>query len=279
RNFAAKALAIAESLGDFPLMVMANFYLGSDNLALGDHQHAEVFLRKTIALSEERPGERFLMAGSPAIMGRGYLTWVLADRGEFEEGVKVGHEALQMAEAIGQPFSLARTLNDVGYLHCVKGDPGRAIPLLERALDLWRQWSMPLVSPITMGLLGYAYALAGRVTEGVSFLQEAQAKGESLELKWPHVLHEIHLGEAHLLADRVSDAFGCAERALALARERHQRGYEARALRLLGEIALRRDPPEVEMADQRYREAMALAELSGMRPLIAHCHLGLGKAF
>ena len=64
---------------------------------------------------------------------------------------------------------------------------------------------------------------------------------------------------------------------MALARERGQRGYEAWALRLLGEIAPRRDPPDVETAEGHYRQAMALAEELGMRPLIAHCHLGLGK--
>jgi sugar phosphate isomerase/epimerase len=47
------------------------------------------------------------------------------------------------------------------------------------------------------------------------------------------------------------------------------------ALRLLGEIASRRDPPE--HAAGHYRDALALAEELGMRPLVAHCHLGLGK--
>jgi hypothetical protein len=28
-----------------------------------------------------------------------------------------------------------------------------------------------------------------------------------------------------------------------------------------------------------YRKAMALAEPRGMRPLVAHCHLGLGKLY
>jgi hypothetical protein len=32
-----------------------------------------------------------------------------------------------------------------------------------------------------------------------------------------------------------------------------------------------------ENAEGYYREALALAEPRGMRPLIAHCHLGLGK--
>jgi hypothetical protein len=64
---------------------------------------------------------------------------------------------------------------------------------------------------------------------------------------------------------------------LTLARERGQRGHEARALCLLGEATARRDPPD--HAEGHYRDALALAETLGMRPLVAHCHLGLGKLY
>ena len=40
-----------------------------------------------------------------------------------------------------------------------------------------------------------------------------------------------------------------------------------------------RIPPDVETADGHYRQALALAEELGMRPLQAHCHLGLGKLY
>ena len=40
-----------------------------------------------------------------------------------------------------------------------------------------------------------------------------------------------------------------------------------------------RDPPEVEQAAAHYRQALALAEELGMRPLQAHCHLGLGTLY
>jgi tetratricopeptide (TPR) repeat protein len=58
-----------------------------------------------------------------------------------------------------------------------------------------------------------------------------------------------------------------------------ERGHEAYALRLLGQIEARREPPEVEPAEAHYREALALAEELGMRPLVAHCHFGLGKLY
>jgi Flp pilus assembly protein TadD len=57
------------------------------------------------------------------------------------------------------------------------------------------------------------------------------------------------------------------------------RGNEARTLWLLGEIAMRRDPPDVTPAEAHYQQALALAEELGMRPLQAHCHRGLGTLY
>jgi hypothetical protein len=70
-----------------------------------------------------------------------------------------------------------------------------------------------------------------------------------------------------------------AERPLDLSRKRKGRGFQAWALRLLGEIASRRDSPDLAGAEVRYRDARALANELGMRPLVAHCHFGLGKLY
>ena len=42
---------------------------------------------------------------------------------------------------------------------------------------------------------------------------------------------------------------------------------------------LARRPSRRETAEGHYREALALATELGMRPLVAHCHLGLGKLY
>jgi len=39
------------------------------------------------------------------------------------------------------------------------------------------------------------------------------------------------------------------------------------------------DPPECEPAEAHYHQTLALAEELGMRPLQAHCHLGLGTLY
>jgi len=56
-----------------------------------------------------------------------------------------------------------------------------------------------------------------------------------------------------------------------------QLGFAAHAQHLLGDIATHSDRFDAESGEAHYRQALALAEPRGMRPLVAHCHLGLGK--
>ena len=65
----------------------------------------------------------------------------------------------------------------------------------------------------------------------------------------------------------------------AITRGQGQRGHETYALRLLGEITSRGDPLDAETAEGYYRQALTLATELEMRPLVAHCHLGLGKLY
>ena len=93
------------------------------------------------------------------------------------------------------------------------------------------------------------------------------------------VLCRLFLGEAQGLAGHLEEAHTLTERTLVLARERQERGHQAYALRLLGDIAARREPLEGEPAVAHYRQALALADALGMRPLQAHCHRGLGTLY
>ena len=87
------------------------------------------------------------------------------------------------------------------------------------------------------------------------------------------------LADAYLLAGRADDAAPAALRGLAAAQEHKERGVEGYALRLLAEIATQADPPNADQAERYYQQALALAEELGMRPLVAHCHLGLGTLY
>src|SRR6185369_17000188 len=70
------------------------------------------------------------------------------------------------------------------------------------------------------------------------------------------------------------DALQIAQRTLSTSIERHERGSEALARRLLGDLELRAVVPDLAAAGRHYDEALGLAEELGLRPLQAHCHLG-----
>src|SRR5262245_13812046 len=87
------------------------------------------------------------------------------------------------------------------------------------------------------------------------------------------------LSEAYLQAGRLDDAIAVVQRALDRAQKSMERAPEAWALRLLGEISSQAAVPEVDKAEEHYRRALTLAVELGMRPLMAHCHVGLGKLY
>ena len=66
-----------------------------------------------------------------------------------------------------------------------------------------------------------------------------------------------------------------AERAVAAATGRVD--FLPYVVHLLGDIATHDDRFDAACGGRHYREALALAESRGMRPLAAHCHLGLGR--
>jgi tetratricopeptide (TPR) repeat protein len=127
--------------------------------------------------------------------------------------------------------------------------------------------------------LGAAYTLDGRITDAVSLLTHAMEQTTAMAMAGWQALCSLSLGEAQMLAGRLEEAHAHAERALAHAREYRERGNQAYALRLLGDIAARREPPEIAQAKAYYQHALALAEELGMRPLQAHCHRGLGTLY
>jgi tetratricopeptide (TPR) repeat protein len=127
--------------------------------------------------------------------------------------------------------------------------------------------------------LGEVYMLAGRVADAVSLLSRALEQTTVLKRVDLQALCHLALGEAQAHAGCLEEAHTLAEQALALARAHHERGNEAYALRLLGEIAAQREPPAAAHAAAHYQQARALADELGMRPLVAHCHRGLGTLY
>jgi tetratricopeptide (TPR) repeat protein len=193
--------------------------------------------------------------------------------GAFTEGLACGEEGLQIAEAVNHPYSLIQACYGIGDVYLRKGEFHQAIPWLERGLDVCQVWDIPFLFYIVSSTLGYAYVLAGRVSEALPLLEQSVST-EAMQIMRGRV--RVWLSEAYLRLGHLDEALALAVRGLELCCAHTQQGEQAWALRLLGEIHAHRHPPEAELAEASYREALALADKLGMRPLQAHCHRGLG---
>jgi tetratricopeptide (TPR) repeat protein/transposase-like protein len=275
-----RALAIGEKLGDSALHVATVTQLGIVYGTLGDYRRATEILRRNVeSLTGPRARERFGLAAVASVQSGGYLSWYLAELGEFTEALARAEERLKIAESVDDLYTLAQACTMVGLPALLKGTPEQAIPVVERGLDLCRSMHFRHLFPSAASCLGGLYALAGRSGEAIPLLDEAVEAAASIKRKDRCSIFLARLGEAHLEAGRPDRATESATRALELAREQRERGHEAYALRLLAEIASQAAIPEVEKAEAFYCQALALAGELGMRPLVAHCHLGLGKLY
>jgi tetratricopeptide (TPR) repeat protein len=130
-----------------------------------------------------------------------------------------------------------------------------------------------------MGGLGYTSALQGRLAEGRALLEEAIREDIRTGALQGHANRVARLSEVCRLAGCGEEAWQHACQALDLARQQKARGDEAHALHQLGVVHAHANPPDAVQAEAHYRQALALAEALGMRPLQAHCHLGLGTLY
>ena len=284
RTYAQKAEVIGAAFGDVELTAAVHYFLGWICHTVGDLQGAEDFIRKAIGdLQGAKDSLRKAIrraSSSPVSLRRRAGHWLsaLGERGAFDEAITQAQEGVQLAETVGDAYSLVAGYWGLGHVYSLRGDLRQAVAMLERALALSRGWNFLIQSASIGAQLGYVYALSARVGEGLALVRQALAALESAGVVAYHSLAVEHLSEVCRLADRLEDARAAAARALSLARERGERGREADGLRLLGEVFARGELLDFEAADGHYTQALTLATKLGMRPLVAHCHLGLGSS-
>jgi class 3 adenylate cyclase/tetratricopeptide (TPR) repeat protein len=271
-----QARELAVELGDSALQAQASHRLGQLYWSSGDFGRAAELLRHNVEVAD---GESGTPSTSVRLQSQGWLARPLSELGAFAEGRRHGEEALRLStlEARGNTPTVVHAC--LGHLYLAQGDLEHAIRVLEQGLALCRAAAERTNLRSIAACLGYASALQGRLTEGRALLEEAISEDIHTGAMGRHALRVAWLSEVCRLAGHGEEAWQHARQALDLARQHKERGNEALALHQLGVVLAHTDPPDVAQAEAHYQQALALAEELGMRPLVAHCHLGLGRLY
>jgi tetratricopeptide (TPR) repeat protein len=273
-----RALAIAQALDDLPFEAEMNMRLAFLYHVKGDYRRAIELTRWNVAaLTGDLARQAWTGPNLTAVISRTWLARCLSEQGDFVAALASAEEGMQLGESVTSSDSLIQACIGMGIVHLQRGDFDRAIPPLERALAVCRDTGVVLFIPWSASHLGLTYSLCGRLAEALPLLEQA-VEDRNYLLAFDS-FYASSLAEGYFLAGRTDEAMRLAERALTLTRERRERGQGAWLLRLLGEIHSHPHALDVEKARASYDEARDIADALGMRPLVAHCHLGLGKLY
>ena len=278
----SRALDAAARFDDLRTRLIATSQLVQVHHARGEYDRAiELAAGNLAALPSDWVHETFGLGGPPAIWDRGRLVLSLAAVGRFAEAVEPAAEAIRLAEPTKHAFTVGWAYFAAGSLPLRRGDWAQAHAHYKHVIALSKAANSFFLLPLALAPMPWILAQLGRTSEALERLNECEqfvarqtARGGSLGVVGPLL---PWMGHAALRLGRFDDAQRLGTRAVEACQ--HHAGYWAEALQLQGEIATHQDRFDAASGEGYYRKALALATSRGMRPLIAHCHFGLGKIY
>jgi class 3 adenylate cyclase/tetratricopeptide (TPR) repeat protein/ribosomal protein L40E len=275
-----EALGLAESASDFSVYISTMFHLGVALFFTGQYER-QVKLHREVAgrLSGPAVFERHGLAGLPSVLARSILSLGLAELGEFEEAEERGLQGVEIAEQGNNLFSTTWAYACVGAAYLRQGKLVRATKMLEKALALCREAEVLSAFSFTAGNLGHAQSLLGHPDDALPIAGEAVRPQKVSFSIIPSAYPLTALAEAYRLKGNTKKAIQNAEEALSIFRQNGERGFGAWALYYMAKIQSDGGPEQIDQTLQSYRQAKDQATELGMRPLLAHCHMGLGEAY
>src|SRR5262245_44556854 len=276
-----RALGIAGRVGDLRLLIYGTTYLEQAHYFRGDYERVvELANDNLAALPAEWIYESFGASAPAAVADRCWLVLSLVQLGRFAEAAEHAAESVRLAEPTQHATTVGLAHRASGMLHLTRGEWAQARKLSEHGFTVFKSGNVAIQMPSALAASAWATAQLGEVSEaldqlrlGEEVVERFAATGIVAHLAWSY--HA--LGRAALLLGRLDEARRLA--ALAIEFSPRHPGFAAHALHLLGDIATCLAERDDQNAETLYRESLALAEPRGMRPLVAHCHFGLGALY
>jgi class 3 adenylate cyclase/tetratricopeptide (TPR) repeat protein len=280
-TFGTRAWTIARAAGDLEAQILSRTCLQQAHFFRGDYERViELALDNLAALPAERAHEFFGQLAPASIYNRYWLSLSLVPLGRFTEAAEHETEALRLAEPMRHAYSIGVLHLSAGTLHLWKGEWTSARVRLDKGISMLRASNIAILVPRMIASAAWALAQLGESSEALNRLHEARQlldilieRGMVGMCSYP----SLAIGRACLLLGRLEETRRLSDLALKFARSEF--GITADVYQLLGEIATHPDHFDIQSGEAHYRQALALAEPRGMRPLVAHCHLGLGKLY
>ena len=202
-------LELAERAGRAGPLLETHRMLGNTAFWSGDLVQAQARLQAAVELAGRGAADPPLLSAygqDPEVANRGILSWALCFLGRPDEALAEAERAVERAQALEHPFTLAFACGACMWAHAFLRRPADAQAWAQRTLELSRRRGFAYLETAASVVHGWARTAQGNARGGLREIERAlgrwRAGGQTIGM----LAFALMLADAYLIAQRVDDA-------------------------------------------------------------------------
>ena len=266
---AEEFLSRSRALSDPVLLMVSHRVMGSTLLTIGDFQSSANHFEETIRLSPSKGKQSLynLYVVEPQAASLLLLSWDLWFLGYPDQSLSRVSEALDLAQELGHPYTVAFAHYMTSVVHLLRGDAARAFESAEKSLAVSEEQRFSLYAILSRISRGRAVGDLGRLgeakTEIALGIEEARRKGIGFML----LMMDSWLADMHARAGENAHALAIVEQALNSISDVTGRSWESELHRQRAQILLTLNPSRVGKAESHLKKSIEVARSQSAKSL------------
>ena len=260
REVGAELLKLAQGQAATIYHIESHLALGGALFCLADFVPASEHLEKGASLYNPHEHSSFipLFAADPGAFCSAWAAHPLWHIGYPDRALERSLEAIQRAEALAHPYSMALAFNYAAILHQFRRETESAFEKAEAAISICRENKFAYYIGWAMIIKGWSLAKqddekgVNEIKQGLKMLRDTGAK-RSL----PYYL--CLLAETHGNGGRTQKGLQIISEGIVAAEEMEERWWEAELYRVKGDLMLQQSEANEEQAENHFRRALEVA--------------------
>jgi TOMM system kinase/cyclase fusion protein len=279
RELAEQLFSLAQRAQEPALLLEGNRIMGQTMFWLGEVATSRAHFEQGIGLydTQQHRSHAFVFGQDPGVFCRSFGAmpiWVL---GYPDQALRNIQEALNLAQELTHPFSLAIALNHAVTVHQFRREVQAVRERAEALMTLSDEQGFPYWLAFGTILRGWALTLQKEGAEGIEQMRQGLAaqRATGAEIDQPYFLSL--LAEADEKAGQTQEGLTVLNEALDMVNATEERYWEAELLRRKGELLLMQQGQKREEAEECFRQALDIARRQQAKSLELRAAMSLSR--
>jgi predicted ATPase len=252
QQLAEQCRGMGDGANDSDLLMLAQHAAGVTLSALGQHSDALRELERAIAIHdpERHASTAFAYGQDSGVVCRSQAAFSLWFLGYPDQARRKAEEAVELAERLNHPYSLAAALDFSAWVDQLRGDSQAAQEHAEAAIAISTKHDFVFWLLTGMILRGWALTARDQVAEGIAQMGQALAGYQQTGAGILRPYYQALLADVYVRNGKETEAFQLLDEAEATVQANDERWWEAELYRLKGELTLKQPAPQSSQSDR-----------------------------